>query len=221
MSTFDRMRLMSLVRAFANIVKYHGFYRWKERLHFLPAVVLEKKYGISGISQQYVMPNGRDSLSMEADYSEDNKRRAYGAVVALLLIEDRKHFKSFLRKVWSRTLSHDYWRNKMKEDVRNLIQLNPVLKEIQCDLNDPHNMYNLILGVTSELNTDDIQYFLDCENGRQDRMEVLAATSKLRESKGIDIQWVPSPKTLAKITKFFEINLNKPLSSAHSMSPDQ
>lgn len=217
---------MPLLKVFADVAKYHFFDRWKERPQLSPALELEKSCNISGISQEYTIPEGRTRASIESDYSEYLKRRIHGIIPAVLFVEDIRQIKSLLRKSWEGTLSEEYWENKMAEDAQELIALNPILEAIQCDFSDPDNQYHFVFGVTSGFNIDDIQYFLDCQSNARGVEEGFYASRALEEQLDIDIGWIPSPKTIEKITKAIQVrdlkfNSNAPHPSAHSMSPDR
>lgn len=81
-----------------------------------------------------------------------------------------------------------------------LFTLNPQLRRLRFDRKDTRKGFDLVMGVTSGFNTDDIQHFIDGKVGYISRQDPAYA----RQSDRIErifghMEWVPAPVTMAKI----------------------
>lgn len=98
--------------------------------------------------------------------------------------------------------------SKLNELLDDIVSLNPCLKSLTYDRSDERNVLDVIFGVTSAFNPNDIQYFLDTNSKIGDdkvlssiMLERFLNTRAHAKMMDIDLGWIPSPQTLAMIKK--------------------
>lgn len=148
------------------------------RDHAQPALKLQNTHGLRDIGTHYRMPYGLDVKIAEAYcmatnwLHRQNKLDAHTAHAQITALANR------------------------------LIDLNPALARLQFDRNNQRHCTDIVMGVTSGFNTDDMQFFLD-GNSYQKSMDNPAYAAKAAaalDALGADhLGWVPAPKTLDRI----------------------
>lgn len=84
------------------------------------------------------------------------------------------------------------------QEIRNeLIRHNPDLSQINIDTSDDQQLIDLILGVTSDYNANDITHFI--ARPQPQRLQDNFRREALAKDLGTPVQWIPSPKTEEKI----------------------
>lgn len=91
----------------------------------------------------------------------------------------------------------------LNEIADKIIQLNPDLLEVKYSRDNPQDVRDLIFGVTSAFNPEDINYFINTNSKHEVdkplpyRMAKRLIVANLYEEKtGVFLTWIPSPETL-------------------------
>lgn len=146
--------------------------------HLQPALTLQHTHGLSNIGQHYRMPHGLDVKMAEAYCMANGWLQHQGKI--------------------DRETTHE----NISALANRLIDLNPALARLQFDRNNLRHCTDIVMGVTSGFNTDDMQFFLD-GNSYQKSMDNPAYAAKAAaalDALGADhLGWVPAPKTLDRI----------------------
>lgn len=145
--------------------------------HQRPALEFAEKAKLADIGQNWHLPAGLDAPTIEA----------YALVLRWATQQGR--------------ITADRYNQRLSVLCQTLEDLNPVLATLTYDRRDCLRMFDVALGVTSGFNADDIQFFLDgnyyslaMQNRDYARQNNLA-----KQVTGVDMFWVPSPKTLHRI----------------------
>ncbi|HYD19675.1 MAG TPA: hypothetical protein VEF76_14480 [Patescibacteria group bacterium] len=141
-----------------------------------PPLDFEKKWGVTGIAGHYRLPKGLTAPELQG-YGEVLR---HGALTG--------------------DISAEAMNDKLDQLISALAARNPTLKGINPG-DDFLGRYNVVLGVASEFNAKDIQFFIDTypdiaprnDSGRYERL--------WEPLKGIDILWMPAPETLQSIAQ--------------------
>jgi hypothetical protein len=152
-----------------------------DRVFCQPAADFEKTYGLTGISQQYNLPEGLSSRDLQS-YAMLSWRKED-------LTAAEQHER--LAGVW-----------------RLLASCNPGLDKIAHDPRNTDALYHMIMGVASAYNIDDIRRFtsnsVQAHMARE--MEKTPEFIKLAEvfnrhaaPERLNLKWVASPETLRSI----------------------
>lgn len=173
-----------------------------------PAVLFERKYGLTGISQQYTLPDGVSAADLQT---------------YMILLYHREDMTLEEKNIHSRELYNE------------LVTLNPSLQNIQVDLQNFEQTNYLICGIASAFNVKDIQQFLE-DTAANDAGLGPAPNIKMSQHPSFDslsaifnkhapphqplmraLGWTASPETLQLIEqKFLE---KKPPSPAPAEKP--
>ncbi|MFW0777910.1 MAG: hypothetical protein ACN2B6_09370 [Rickettsiales bacterium] len=102
-----------------------------------PAEAFEKKYGLEGISEQYIFPSGKG-------YSQNN-----------LL----KYMNDIGERIFIDGISENEM-EFMRSTLDKLIELNPQLADISINMQNNDEVYHLLNGIVSSYNPSDIAYYL-------------------------------------------------------------
>ena len=81
----------------------------------------------------------------------------------------------------------------------DLAVLNPELLELDYDRDDYEDVKNILYGVTSAFNLDDIQFFLNSGDTPSSLKKRYVEAQAYQSALDIRLHWIPAPKTLQKI----------------------
>ena len=155
-----------------------------------PAHEFETGTGFIGISGNWNIPGGYNDTEL-----------------AVLLMDT--HFEGmplFSTKTYSLSI----------EQASNLLDqfkaLNPALEDIDADRSETFDIFNIIMGVLSGFNADDIGFFVERDRKKRNaeiteldfkvmRSQEKTRTAQLSDQAGAPIHWVPSPNTFENIRK--------------------
>ncbi len=206
---------------------------------FYPAEKFENISGLSGVSKKYNLPNDLNEEDIEkfiVYYSKivffrskpDNQRKID---FSKLLKWNKDNLRNGvytdkeLKEINSRPFGFEYmndleiayWQDKEQEYMQNLdilwsrlTELNPSLGRLELDKTNFFDIYHAIMGVTSRLNRQDIQHFINIQNHKLSSKEekhyktVFNKVANKLDSKH-PFEWVPSSKSLKKIAKKLKI----------------
>jgi hypothetical protein len=144
--------------------------------HVRPALVFAEENGLSGIGRTYALPPGLDAETIEA------------YVLAL-----RWTARAGL-------MTPQRYAERMQELGAALEEINPALAALAYDRTEAPAVFDVVMGVTSGFNTDDIQFFIDGNYFARAIADRAYADKYRRAEEGHSrIGWVPSPKTLDRI----------------------
>jgi len=135
----------------------------------------EMKYGFTGLSGNYRMLPGLPAIELQA-YAEI---------------------------LWHAEMSGDITPREMNDRLGRvfgaLAGLNPQLEKLRIPEDDKMALYNTLIGVASQYNPHDIQYFLDTVHKP---ISSDPAYLKLWDNLGeIEITWIPGPETLVSMDR--------------------
>lgn len=157
-----------------GIYKYTGNVpgaRWDARY----AEDFENKYGVAGISHDYLLPEGRTARDIELELWFSSQGR---------MLE---------------------WRSNM---VDKIIALNPELSDLKYDRENLQSLEDIIGGVTTGFNSDDIEYYVRWVEDNPDLNERVFSQNGVRKvieheatklMLGVGICWFPALSTLETI----------------------
>ncbi len=168
-----------------------------------PAVRFEMKTGLSGISQEYVFPQGMTAREFEglyfwrggkmppvwAQYADLPERNveALPYDIDTFLNLSSPQLNALYRGVWE-----------------EMVKLNPVLADFGLDTTSTRAIYDALLGMASAFNLDDIDYYLDLRKDRRPAaLESMQhpLNEEIREISGTRMEWAPSPKTMQRVAE--------------------
>jgi hypothetical protein len=188
------------LKAVQSHLQFHLYQRWKPSRWSFPVHEFEKETGITGISRDYVIPEGYTATSMgeylnEAAYRPNAKEA--------LLYHDLSKFKTLFKTAMRGNLQKNGWIYKMVQALNDLEKLNPELQTLEYDRNNVDDMYHVALGICSGFNPDDIQYFVSKRHqlSAEESLNFHAQKMALRRKIGAEMLWVTSPETYKKIKK--------------------
>lgn len=147
-----------------------------------PAADFEKSHGLTGIAQQYNLPEGLSPRDLQS-YAMLSWRWAANSVAAQPLEK--------ITEVWNLLAAY-----------------NPELKKLVYDPQDKDTLYHMIMGVASAYNIDDIQHFIANPTSSYKGWEMEASPEfiKLTEvfnrcaaPERLKMEWVAAPATLQSI----------------------
>lgn len=152
----------------------------KKLKEIFPSLELQEEMNVTDIAKQWILPVG---------WSEQK--------IGNFIYQCRCKYKKD---------SHSkYHIVKIKELYNELVKLNPVLKNIDCTTT--RNYRDVIHGVGSKFNYEDIKYFI--EKWLKDKYftteEAEEYRKKLRELEVkycLSIHWIPAPSTFQKIKDY-------------------
>lgn len=143
-----------------------------------PPRTVEKEHGFTGIAGRYHLP-------------ED------------LSAEDIQTYSILVRNLaWQGDYSIEDCLGKLSELHQALVGRNPELADIRYNPQDPHAVYDIVLGVASAFNVADIQHFLNMNPESEPNYHASLRDpdwKKLHDAlraRGVDPFWVPARQTL-------------------------
>lgn len=163
---------------------------------YKPAITFEVHTGISGIAGDYLFPNQMSASEYEI-YS--NYTAQIGA-----------HYDFSGSLIRKKSDPPPVLMAQMQKDWAALTRLNPSLKKILVDINDPMGMHDALHGVACLLNTDDINLMLQMRRETKSLLTPLhvstlpgveALKNEIFDRTGEVVGWVACPKTLRKIKR--------------------
>ena len=203
------------------------------------AIAFEAKYGFSGIAGHYVFPDepGTDCTSMQERLYTLSSTRGTPRRQELL----REYANRYARLTGTSPLSEadiraggelarkfEQWadkelQNEYKSMLTRLTALNPELTDaIRFDADDIKHVYDVLVGVVSGFNPDDINYYLhdykykqDSPQNKERRQLEEAVLTKLDATDDHTLGWIASPGTLHKIEQQLQ---DRPLQVAGTQS---
>ena len=136
----------------------------------------ERKYGLTGIAAHYVLPAGLTAVELQA-YAE------------VLGHATRKG-----------DVTRENANDRLGEVFAALTARNPALAALTPDPAHPEALHDTLIGIASDCNVADIRWFN--ENDPADALQH-PCFDRFRQTFGndIDLTWMPSPETMAKIEK--------------------
>lgn len=165
--------------------------------HYSPVVNFEKETGLAGISGKYKMPDGKTHETVEFEHQKESRKYIFATARI-------KEYASFLPSHINKQLAviaeegQKVCLPKMLKNFDKLVKLNPELKKLEVDRTDIEKVNDVIFGITSRFNVDDINGFLKREEFYSETKES-KLHNEMEERTGVDIQWHPCLSTLKKI----------------------
>lgn len=145
------------------------------RPHFhQPPVDLEREHGFKGIAGNYKLPEGLKASELQG-YGEILRHAAQAG-----------------------ELSVDEMNEKFDEVLLSLAARNPQLAKLNPG-DDWLGRYNIVLGVASEFNVKDIQFFLDTFPDIAPKDDQGHYARLWENIRGLPLIWMPAPDTLISI----------------------
>ena len=168
-----------------------------------PARLFELRNGVSGIAGHYQFPYGMSAAEFEETYfwkhdarpsilnetdSPENGVKSLKGEIDEFLSRGSLSFITMMSQLWG-----------------ELVQLNPILKEVKIDKTSPHQVYHALLGVTSGFNTDDINHYLRLKFSDNILPGMVARNNpvikSIEERTHERMLWIPAQETLEKIER--------------------
>ena len=164
------------------------------------ALDFQQATGLKNIGKYYIMPDGLSMKEMQI-LRIDPVNRLYGIIQPHKLANGERALSlddpSQLSKVHR---IYEQW-------VAFFKRRNPELKTVRVDHNNLRHLYDLARGVTSGINPQDIDYFINDFKRNSSFMQQLN-TLRERSQRVFGVQipktWVPSPHTAARIEAALE-----------------
>jgi hypothetical protein len=163
-----------------------------------PAYEFERMTGAKHVAKWYRMPEGKPILDVATDM-----------ITHIHAIEEDAEYK---------TVARGY--------IAQLEALNPELENLRYDDDDGQDLANVLLGVLSSINLDDMQFFIDTTGKkgaeRDPAMSDMGAGGIYRlmlnniytELHGLHGGWVLSPQTFDRLREHFNIAAELTISDA-------
>ena len=147
--------------------------------HQQPALALAAQFNLRAIGKKYRLPPGLTAARLEA-YVLAQRWAAQRGLIA-----------------------QDTYAENLRETCALLSALNPTLTRLQFDRGDTGRLFDLLMGVSSGFNPDDIQFYLagNYYSVAMMQQDYAAKNNAAQRCLGTDIGWVPSPRTLDKIIR--------------------
>ena len=148
-----------------------------------PALQFEVVAGITGIHAPWRMPDGQPHSQVESQRFED---------VFVLLKSAESLFRRIDKAAHQRVLAH----------FDAMLALNPGLKGLRRFRENPRKLTDVVMGITSQFNVQDIVHFLSVpyrEYNKNPKITQLILANERRA--GARIFWKPSPNTLGRISR--------------------
>lgn len=153
------------------------------------AVKFEDKYGAKGIAGRYKFVDGKEACFAEYGY----RKRFMKYFHATRMQESKNPLAQEAARIILGNSSEAL--KAMNEEIKKLQTLNPELNRLNYNPHKILETYQALIGITSQYNPDDINYFLhSLRTGKRDE--------KLEERKdklGITLGWQPAASTMDKI----------------------
>jgi len=145
------------------------------RPHFhQPPVDLEREHGFTGIAAHYKLPEGLKASELQG-YGEILRHAAQAG-----------------------ELSVEAMNEKFDEVLLSLAARNPQLAKLDPG-EDWLGRYNIVLGIASEFNPKDIQFFIDTYPDIVPKDGAEHYTKLWENIRGLPLVWMPAPDTLISI----------------------
>lgn len=144
-----------------------------------PAVIFEEETGLTGISNQWNLPRGL----------------SYAAFEQLLF----PSLQCITKENKVEQLSEPAKFYALQNVYDDLVALNPLLGKLNSMRDNPHQLKNIIFGVSSQFNLDDIIYFNTTTVDDREKPDVVSLENAIAIRTGTQVRWQPSPTTLKNI----------------------
>jgi len=167
---------------------FEGFWgRPYEKTYNAPALDFEKAAGITGIGRRYMMPRGQSLEAMEFEITRNVQ--------------------------WAQNISLEERLRRAQRYASSFRALNPELAKVNYDPDNLIHNWHYILGVTSGLNPDDIDYFINnggrLNNPEQNYSDKLKVRLSTEFNSHAGIYWRPSAATAALIVEKLRARADK------------
>lgn len=164
---------------------------FKEKEYKSPPKVFEKKYNVTGLSQEHVFPNNMSNKDFEKNIL------GWG-------IKDTGDFQFNLEK------EHSKLNSLSKRDFKFILDNNPFINDLLTKLNFKSQSYdikcsivfNILMGMTSCFNESDIEFFLLIRRGNSKEhlsKEYKTLENNIEKIIGSGFGWFPSIDTMKYI----------------------
>ena len=155
------------------------------------AVNFEDKYGATGIAGRYKFVDGKEACFAEYGYRQ--RFMKYFHATKMAESENplaREASKIILSKAPDAL-------KEINGEIKKLQELNPELKRLNYNPNKILESYQALIGITSQYNPDDINYFLhSLRTGKRDK-----TLEERKDALGITLGWQPAASTMDKIER--------------------
>ena len=141
-----------------------------------PPLELEEGYGFRNLAGHYKMPDGITAADLQS----------YGQVMLHAQMRDE--------------ITNREMQQKLQRVIDRLTELNPQLKELRPDPHDFDARYDTVLGIASDFNVKDMNFWLSGNTGtvaQQNPVWNAMETSII--GRGIPLKWVASMDTLQSV----------------------
>lgn len=145
----------------------------------MPALRFEELTGISGLSKEYIMPDGKSMQEVELEIREISNKNG---------IRDEQKLEAY------------------KAVYNDLQNLNPEIGNIYCDRENKEKLARTLRGIVSGFSEEDISaYNLDIESGLGSKIIRQTEVLALGNAINVSIKWHISYETEEKIRNYFGI----------------
>jgi hypothetical protein len=173
----------------------------RDMLDHMPAYRFEKASGLKGIAGNYKYPGGLNPVQFDDAWTwtfySNGETQLYPTAlvdrgIALPRVGAREEISEYLART-PREIQ-DAFQGVLDE----LIALNPELKGVRVDRKNIGMVYDVINGVASGFNVNDINYYLEADNSDTARRAYFEDPRRLRieNETGARPCWIASPQTL-------------------------
>ena len=145
-----------------------------------PAKELERKYGFTGLSGHYTLPEGLTATDLQAYTQVLDHERMRGDI------------------------GNRDMQQRMQKVIDRLTELNPQLKNLKPDPHDFDARFDTLMGIASDFSIRDMQSYLDGNSGRAARQNLEWAALETKIEATIALKWIPSLETLKSIDSQME-----------------
>lgn len=183
----------------------------RDMLDHMPAYRFEKATGLKGIAGNYKYPAGMNAVQFDDawtwTFNSNGTTRLLptalvGKGVPLPEVGPREEVNDYIRRLPQET------QNEFRKVWDELVALNPQLKAVRIDTADTGKLYDVINGVASGFNPNDINYYLEADSSEDSRRAYFEDSRriKIEDETGARPCWIASPQTLDQICLKLEEN---------------
>lgn len=140
-----------------------------------PPRILEERYGLSGLAGHYKMPEGLKAADLES----------YAQVMSHAQMRG--------------DITNREMQKKLQDAIDLLAAHNPELKNLKPGSHDFDARFDILMGVASDFNVKDIQFYLDGNSGGVARQNPAWAALESKIQSRVPMAWIPSMDTMQKI----------------------
>ncbi len=156
---------------------------------------LEQEYNITGISQTYKGPDNQP-LDHKYEINFFNKYMPYYSALANNFERFSKDYRA--QQTLKKHLSNSNIHQELNTEFKALAKTNPEIKEL-FDEKDFIKTYNIIHGMCSGFNIDDINFYINAS--KEEKAESAIKKEIIKKSTSIKMNWIPAPNTLIEIVE--------------------